>query len=137
MYGWLLRANRPIISPLIGVSRHPRTVRPCSLGDFLQHAFAEHPLLPVHGKKNHPDSIFTRSGQRKTELGAFAVEKGMRNLNEYASAVACFRIAAAGSAMRQVNKDLDALQHDIVRLAAFDIGDKAHTTSVMLVPRVV
>ena len=79
------------MSPLIGVSRQPSTVRPCSLGDLLQHAFAEHPLLGIDRKENHAHAVFAGRGQREADARAFALEKGVRNLNQHAGAVAGLR----------------------------------------------
>ena len=72
-------------------------------------------------------------GSVKPSFGAFAREEFVRNLNQNAGAVARFRIAAAGAAMRQVDEDLDALFDDVVRLLAFDIGDKTHAAGIVLV----
>ena len=75
--------------------------------------------------------------QREAQLGALAREELVRNLNQDARAVARLRIAAAGAAMRQVDQDLNALQDDVVRLLALDVGDKADAAGVVLVARVV
>ena len=77
------------------------------------------------------------AGSVKAQARAFALEKGVRNLDQNAGAVAGLRIAAAGAAVRQVDQDLNALQDDVVRLAALDIGDKADAAGVVLVLRAV
>ena len=77
------------------------------------------------------------AGSEKPRLAAFALEKRVRNLNQNARAIAGLRIAAAGAAMRQIDQNLNALQDDVVRLPALDIGDKADAASVMLVLRAV
>ena len=77
------------------------------------------------------------AGSENPRLRAFALEKGVRNLDQDARAVAGLRIAAAGAAMRQIDQNLDALQDDIVRLPALDIGDKADAAGVVLVLRAV
>jgi hypothetical protein len=59
------------------------------------------------------------------------------NLDEDAGAVAGFRIAAAGSAVGQVDKDFDALVDDVVRLPAFDVGDEPDSAGIVFVPGVV
>jgi hypothetical protein len=61
----------------------------------------------------------------------------VRNLDQYACAVARRGVATAGASMRQVDEDLDTLQDDVMRLLAFDVCDKTDTTSVMFVPRIV
>ena len=50
-----------------------------------------------------PTPYAARLGQRKSRAGAFAREELVRNLNQDARAVAGFRVAAAGSAVRQVD----------------------------------
>ena len=74
-------------------------------------------------------------GQRETQAGRFALKKSVRNLNQDSRAVARLRIAAACAAMRQIDQDLDALQDDIVRLAALDAGHKTDAASVVLMLR--
>ena len=56
----------------------------------------------------------------------------MRDLDGDAGAVAGFRIAAAGAAVRQVEEDLNPLQDDVVRLLAFDVHHEADTAGVVL-----
>ncbi len=85
------------------------------------------------GKKHHSDSVFAGRRQCKAKLRTFALEKGVRNLDQNARAVARLRIATACAAMRQINQDLDALQDDVVRFLPLDIGDKAHAAGVMLI----
>ena len=61
----------------------------------------------------------------------------MRDLNQYPRAVAGFRIATAGATMGEVDKYLQSLQHDIVRLLTFDVDYEADTTSVVFVSGIV
>ena len=84
-----------------------------------------------------PDAVLARRRQRKAQRRAFAREKLVRNLNQDAGAVAGFRIAAAGAAMRQVDEDLQSLGDDVVRLLALDVDDEADTAGVVLVLRIV
>ena len=77
------------------------------------------------------------AGRVKPELGAFAREKLVRNLDQYARAIAGLRIAAASAAVRQIDQNLDALQNDVVRFLAVDVGDKADAAGVVLVGRIV
>src|SRR5258705_3213511 len=57
----------------------------------------------------------------------------MRDLNQNSSAIAGFRVAAAGAAMRQANEDLDSLLDDFMTLVAADARNKAHPARVVLV----
>ena len=104
---------------------------------FLHDAFAEDSVLRIDGKKYHPDAIFAGRGKRETEARAFALEKSVRNLNQDARAVARLRIAAARAAMREIDQNLNTLQHDIVGFLPFDIGDETEAASVVLVLRAV
>ena len=61
----------------------------------------------------------------------------MRHLNGDARAVAGFRIAAARAPVRQIDQNLNALENDVVRFLAFDIGYKADPASIALVRRIV
>src|ERR1700676_3602745 len=61
----------------------------------------------------------------------------MGNLNQDAGAIAGLRVATTGTAMSQVDQDLDTLQHDVMRLLALDIGDEPDTTPIMFVLRAV
>ena len=57
----------------------------------------------------------------------------MRDLDQDACAVTRLRVAAASAAMHQILQNLDALQHDVVRLAALDAGHKTYAAAVVLV----
>ena len=61
----------------------------------------------------------------------------MGNLNQNARAVAGFRIAAAGTAVGQINQYLDALENDLVALLPPNVRHKPHAASVMLMGRVI
>ena len=75
--------------------------------------------------------------QGEAQLGALAREELVRDLNQDAGAIAGFRIAAAGAAVRQVDQNLDALDDDVVRLLALDVGDEADAAGIVLLARVV
>ena len=55
----------------------------------------------------------------------------MGNLNQNASTIASFRIAAACTTVREVDEYLDALAQNVVRLFASNIDNKAHAAGVM------
>ena len=75
--------------------------------------------------------------QRESQACALAHEELVRNLDQDAGAVAGLRIAAARSAVRQVDQNLNSLDDDIVRLLAADVGDKPDTAGVAFVGGVV
>jgi len=61
----------------------------------------------------------------------------MRELQRHTGAVAGARIAAGGSAMRQVLEEVERLLEDRVRAATVDLSDEAEATRVVLVRRIV
>ena len=87
----------------------------------------------LDGKEDHPDAIFSRGRQGKAEIGTFACEKLVGDLNQDSSAIAGFRIAAAGAAMRQIDEDFESLEDDLVRLLAFDVDHEAKTAGIVLI----
>ena len=126
-----------MVLPLMGVSRQPRTVRPSSRAIFSTMPSQMSRSCVSTGRNTMPTPYSPGEGNEKPKLRGFALEKRVGNLDQDARAVAGLRIAPAGAAMRQIDQDLDALQDDVVRLAALDAGDKADAASVMLVLRAV
>ncbi len=61
----------------------------------------------------------------------------MRDLNGDARAIACFRIAATGAAVGQINENLNPLAYDVVRFLALNVHNKANAASIALIGRVV
>src|SRR6185437_340565 len=59
------------------------------------------------------------------------------DLDQAARAVAHRRVRAHGTAMIEVNQELQPLRDDLVGLLALDIGHKAHAAGVVLVRGVV
>ena len=58
-------------------------------------------------------------------------------MEENASAVSGFGVAAAGSAVRQIEQNLDSFIYDVVTFVAADVGYEANAAGVMLMRRVV
>ena len=79
------------------------TVRPSSLRDALEHAFALQAAVLVHGQKTHGHAVSAGLGQLHAQLAALAREEDMRNLDQDSGAVAGLRIASGGAAMGQVD----------------------------------
>jgi len=69
----------------------------------------------------------------ETQIGAFAPEEFVWDLDEDASAVAGFSVAAAGTTVREVGEDLDSLDDDVVRSFTLNIGDEPDTARIALV----
>src|SRR5688572_12406197 len=84
------------------------------VGNALQHAFYQQTRLALDWKKDHADAVLAWFRQTKFQLSGFAHEERMGDLDGDARAIAGFRIAAAGAAMREVYKNLDALDDDVV-----------------------
>ena len=105
--------------------------------DALEDAFALQARLRLHRQEGHAHAVFAGGRQGEAELGAFAGEELVRDLDQDAGAVAGFRIAAAGAAVGQVDQNLNALDDDVVRFLALDVGDEADAAGIVFVARVV
>ena len=112
----------------------PQDCQPLFFGDPLQDAGAQHALLRIHGKKDHPHPVLAGCGQGEANACAFAGKERVRNLNQDSRAVTRLRIAATGAAMGEIDQHLDALQHDVVRFLAVDAGNEPDAAGVMLMP---
>ena len=88
-------------------------------------------------KESHAHAVLSRRRQSEAQPGALPRKIFVRDLDHYARAIAGFRIAAAGSAVGQVEQNLDALDDDVVRFVPFDIGYEADTAGVALILRMV
>jgi hypothetical protein len=61
----------------------------------------------------------------------------MRDLEQHSSAVARICLAACGSAMFEVQKNLDSLLHYVEGLSPLNVYNKPNTTSIMLEARII
>ena len=82
------------------------------------------------------DGIASGHWKLDLELGAFLNEELMRDLQQDACAVPSKRICADRTAMLEVLENIERVPDDRVRLAAFQIGDEADSTGIMLAARV-
>ena len=89
------------------------------------------------GRNTMPTPYSPGAGSVKPSLARLAREKFVRDLNQQPGAVAGFRIAAAGAAVRQIDEDLNALFDNVVGLLALDVGHKADAAGIVLLVRVV
>ena len=105
--------------------------------DALQNAFHLQALMFLDRQKTHSHRVLAGLRQGEAQLGTLTGEEFMRNLNQYASAVAGFRIAAAGAAVGQIDQYLDALENDLVALLPPNVSHKPHAASVMFTGRVI
>jgi hypothetical protein len=68
---------------------------------------------------------------------ALALKELVWNLEENAGAVSGFGVAAAGSAVRQVEQDLDSFGYDVVTFMASNVGYESYAAGVPLLRRIV
>jgi len=59
----------------------------------------------------------------------------MWNLDQNARSIAGLRVTAASSTMSEIDQNLHALENDIMRLSALNIGDEPDAASIVLVLR--
>jgi len=103
----------------------------------LQNTFAGEALVRFDGQKGHTNAVFAFGGEGEAEVGALAGEELVGNLDEDASAITGIGVAAAGSAVCEVDEDLDAFGDDVVGFVAFDAGYEPDAAGVVLVAGVV
>ena len=91
----------------------------------------------VLGQEAHGHGVAPGLGQVDAGLPGPVAQQGVRNLDQNAGAIAHEGVSADGAAMVEINQDLQAAGHDVMRFAPLDVGDKPHPTRVMLVARIV
>jgi hypothetical protein len=90
-----------------------------------------------HWQERHAHAIGTGLGQIESQLSALALKELVWDLEENAGAVASFRVAPAGSSVRQVEQYLNALGYNVVTFMAANTGDEADAAGIMLLRRMV
>jgi hypothetical protein len=88
------------------------------------------PVVALYRQERHPHPILAGGREGEAELGTLAGEELVRDLDQDAGSVAGLGVAAASAAVRQVDQNLNALDDNVVRFLAFDIGDEADTAGV-------
>jgi hypothetical protein len=68
---------------------------------------------------------------------ALALKELVWNLEENAGSVSGFGVAAAGSAVGQVEQNLDSFGYDVVTFVASNVGYEPDAAGVMLLRRMV
>lgn len=106
-------------------------------GDAFEDTFAAQTGVGLDGEEDHSDAVFARSGEGEAEAGALLEEELVGDLDGDAGSVARARIAAAGSAVGEVDEDLNTLLDDVVGRDALEIGDKAHATGIFFMSGVI
>ncbi len=103
--------------------------------DFFDDAFALLTGGRLDGQERHADAVFSGGREGEAELSALAHEISVRYLDQDAGAIACFGIASAGPAVRQVDQNLDALDDDVVGFLPLDVRHEAHTTASVVLEK--
>ena len=137
MYGCEARATRPIAEPSIGRIAPAEHREALFAHDALHNALALQARVRLHGQEGHPHPILAGRRESETQPGALPHEELVGNLDEHAGAVSGLRVAAAGAAMGEVHQNLDSLDDDVVRLAAFDIGHEANAAGIAFLAGIV
>ena len=115
------------------------------LDGALKFLLASHARGVFLGQEDHAHAVFTKRWQHHahgTVRGnsspghLFAVQR-VGQLNQDPGTVAHQRIGTHRTPVVQVLQNLQRLGHDGVRFVPFDVGDKAHTTSIVLVGGVI
>ncbi len=88
-------------------------------------------------QETHGDAVLAGRRQVDFSLSRPGAIQRVGDLDKTAGPVADQGVSAHRPAVVQVQQDLQALLNDGMTFLAFDVGDKAHTASVMLVPRIV
>ncbi len=105
--------------------------------DALDDALALQARGRLDRQKRHAHAVFPTGREGEAQARAFAHKKFVWNLNEHPGAVARFRVAAAGAAVRQVDQDLDPFFDNVVGLAAIDVAHETDAAGVMFLPRII
>ena len=87
--------------------------------------------MPLHGQETHPYAVLAGRRERDAVQRRFLGEELVRELNQNTRAVPGFRVAAAGSAMLQIQQNLQTPLDDMVGAFAADVDNKAQTTGIV------
>src|SRR5216683_4133497 len=102
-----------------------------------QDSLALQALMLFYWQECHAHAVRTGQRQFETQLTALPHKELVWDLEENARAIAGFRIASAGPAMRQVEQHLDSLAYDVVTFVAADAGHESDPAGVVLLRRMV
>ena len=136
-YGSTAAADAPTRRSSVGRSRQPSSVCPSSWTIFSISASIVARAEGSRGRKTHPAPYSPAGGSVDAEPARFLAKERVRHLDQDAGAVAGVDLAAARTAMQQVDEHLERLPDDGVRAHAFDVDDEADATGVVLVARIV
>lgn len=89
-------------------------------------------LARVAGQIKHADAVLAGFRQLEAEPPGDLTQKFIGHLDQDAGAVTGVGLGTAGAAMIEVEQDFEPAAHDVVRTAALDVGQKAHTARIVL-----
>jgi hypothetical protein len=117
----------------VGINRRippAEDAEPLLADDSLENSLADEALMSFDRKEHHPDAIFSRQRQGKSEACTFTVEERMRDLDRETRTIPGLRITAAGTAVCKVEKYLDSLENNVVGLLPFDVYNEADAARI-------
>ena len=94
-------------------------------------------LAGIFGQEHHADAVMAGHGQAEPEGDRLRRQKIVGDLKEDARAVAGVRLAAHGTAVVEVDQNLQGVTHRLVGFFALDVDNKAQTAGVVFKLRVV
>ena len=113
------------------VGRHiapPEEALPFLVDDPGNHLLHDVAVTPVVRQEYEADAV--RSGRRQLE-GCDFPEKRVRCLDQNPGAVAGVRLAAAGSAVLQIDEHVEGISNDLMRPLSFDVHDETHAARIV------
>ena len=116
----------------VGTSRQPSTSWPSSI--TISSNSVSNPLAHrrVAGKEHQAGPIATLGRQGDPDPAGFFSKEPVRHLHQDAGAVTGVRLAPAGTAVEQVDEQLQRLADDAVAFLALDVDDEADSAGVVL-----
>src|SRR4030095_15952612 len=91
----------------------------------------------VGRQENHSYPVLSRCRKREIDSAALSAEKLVRYLKKNSGAVAGVFLGAGSSTVLQTQKNRDCLFDNAMRFVPFYVSNKADTTSIALVARIV
>src|SRR5262249_33297552 len=126
--------KRRIVSRYVAPAQHNLSFFADNLSEQLLTAAA---IDRFDRQEYHADSVISGLGQGHAKRGPLFAEEPIWSLEQNAGAVSRVLFATTGTAVFEVNEDLQSLLDQIVALAGLEVDDKSYATGVMLIARIV
>ena len=107
---------------------HPQAL---AAGHFFDHLPRPARFGLARGHEHHADAVLSRRGQGESFRGGLSAEESVGDLQEQSGPVPRVGIAAAGTAVREVDQHLDALLNDLVTRPALDVSYETDATGIV------